>query len=169
MPVSKPYPDWNSSDPSASMRHMAEWFVEEARATFLKDGTHQERFFIFQKDGNASVIGQEGLDRAQFAAALKHHARAEKVFGIVHVVIIRAYIPRRPNDHTWIQLTSGEMRMSDLKHEDKTESLLVHYKCRDGTQRAWISPIVRPKDGGVALGDALEMDETTERMFASLF
>ena len=53
MPVSKPYPDWKSSDPSASMRHMAEWFVEEARATFLKDGTHQERFFIFQKDGNA--------------------------------------------------------------------------------------------------------------------
>ena len=151
------------------MRRTAEWFVEEARATFLKDGAHQERFFLFQKDGNVSVIGQEGLDRAQFAAALKQQARAEKVFGIVHIVIIRVYIPRGPNDHTWIQLTSGEMRMSDLKHEDKTESLLVHYKCRDGTQRAWISPIVRPEAGSVALGAVLEMDETTERMFASLF
>ena len=151
------------------MRRTAEWFVEEARATFLKDGAHQERFFLFQKDGNVSVIGQEGLDRAQFAAALKQQARAEKVFGIVHIVIIRVYIPRGPNDHTWIQLMAGEMRMSDLKHEDKTESILVHYRCRNGTQRAWISPIVRPKAGGVALGDALEMDETTERMFASLF
>ena len=167
--MDKPYPDWDASDPVASMRRTADWFVEEARTTFLKDGTYQERFFLFQKDGNVSVVEQEGLDRAQLAAALKQQARAEKVFGIVHIVIIRVYIPRGPNDHTWIQLSSGEMRMSDLKHEDKTESLLVHYKCRDGTQRAWISPIVRPKAGGVALGDALEMDETAERIFASLF
>lgn len=32
----------------------------------------------------------------------------------------------------------------------------------------WISPIVRTK-GGVALGDALEMGETAEGRFASLF
>ena len=43
------------------------------------------------------------------------------------------------------------------------------YECRDGTQRMWISPIVRPKTGGVALGDALEMGETAEGRFASLF
>ena len=36
-------------------------------------------------------------------------------------------------------------------------------------QRIWISPIVRPKTGGVALGDALEMGETAEGRFASLF
>ena len=34
---------------------------------------------------------------------------------------------------------------------------MVRYECRDGSQRMWISPIVRPKTGGVALGDALEM------------
>ena len=33
----------------------------------------------------------------------------------------------------------------------------------------WISPVVRPKTDGVALGDALEMGETTEGRFASLF
>ena len=32
-----------------------------------------------------------------------------------------------------------------------------------------ISPIVRLKAGGVALGDALEMGETAEGRFASLF
>ena len=163
------FPEWDQASPSASMRRTAEWCVEAARAAFLKDGTHEELFFLFQENGKVSVVEQKGLTRDQFATALKQQARAEKVFGIVHVVIIRVYIPRGPNDHTWIQLTSGEMRMSDLKHEDKTESILVHYKCRDGTQRAWISPIVRPKAGGVALGDALEMDETAEGRFASLF
>ena len=33
----------------------------------------------------------------------------------------------------------------------------------------WISPIVRTKDGGVVLRDALEMGETAEGRFASLF
>lgn len=33
----------------------------------------------------------------------------------------------------------------------------------------WIGPIVRPKTGGVALGDALEMGETAEGRFDSLF
>ena len=32
-----------------------------------------------------------------------------------------------------------------------------------------ISPIIRPKTGSVALGDALEMGETVEGRFASLF
>ena len=32
----------------------------------------------------------------------------------------------------------------------------------------WIGPIVRTK-GGVALGDALEMDDQAEKQFASLF
>jgi len=33
----------------------------------------------------------------------------------------------------------------------------------------WISPIVRTKDVGVALGDALEMGDKPEGRFASLF
>ena len=33
----------------------------------------------------------------------------------------------------------------------------------------WISPIVRPKTSGVALGDVLEMGETAKGRFASLF
>lgn len=39
----------------------------------------------------------------------------------------------------------------------------------DDTQRMWISPIVRPKTGGLAIGDALEMGETAEGRFGSLF
>ena len=49
------------------------------------------------------------------------------------------------------------------------KALISRYECRDGTQRMWISPVVRPKTGGVALGDALEMGETAEGRYASLF
>ena len=50
-----------------------------------------------------------------------------------------------------------------------SHSLVARTIFRDGSQRMWISPIVRPKAGGVALGDALEMGETAEGRFASLF
>lgn len=59
--------------------------------------------------------------------------------------------------------------MEDLKRGDKTEALIVRYECRDGTQRMWISPIIRHKTSGVALGNALEMGEAAEGRFASLF
>ena len=78
-------------------------------------------------------------------------------------------MPRKPNDDTMRQILVGEMAVSDLKRGDKTEALVVRYECRDGTQRMWISPIVRPKTGGVALRDPLEMGETAEGRFASLF
>lgn len=152
------------------MRRTAEWFVEKARTTFLTDGTHVELFFLFREDGSYSMgPPPPDMPKDQFVAVLRQRIRDDNNFGVVHILEAWVYVPRKPNDHTWIQLMSGEMRMSDLKHEDKTESLLVHYKCRDGTQRAWISPIVRPKAGGVALGNALEMDETGEGRFASLF
>ena len=45
---------------------------------------------------------------------------------------------------------------------DDTTEQPKHVRCM------WISPIVRPKTGGVALGDALEMDDQAEKLFASL-
>lgn len=68
-----------------------------------------------------------------------------------------------------VRKRNQELAVSDLKKGDQAEALIVRYECRDGSQRLWISPIVRPKTGGVALRDALEMGETAEGRFASLF
>ena len=43
-PVAGKSPDWDPAKPSESMRRQADWFVEEARTTFLKAGTHVELF-----------------------------------------------------------------------------------------------------------------------------
>ena len=170
MPVPKPYPDWDASDPAASMRRMAEWFVEEARTTFLTDGTHVELFFLYDRNGQGSMGPRPpGMPKHEFIEALKTSIRQNDIYGVVHVVEALVYVPKKPNDHIYNQILAGEMGVSDLKRCDKTEALVVHYECRDGSQRMWISPIVRPKTGGVALGDALEMGETAEGRFASLF
>ena len=108
------------------------------------------------------------MPKDQFVAVLKQRIRDDNTFGVVHILEAWVYVPRKPNDHTMKQILAGAMAVSDLKKGDKTEALVVRYECRDGSQRMWISPIVRPK-GGVALADALEMGETAEGRFASLF
>ncbi len=66
------------------------------------------------------------------------------------------------------QILAGEMAVADLKKGDKTEALVVRYECRDGFQRMWIKPILRPKDG-VALADPVEMGDEAGGRFWSLF
>lgn len=109
------------------------------------------------------------MPKDQFIAVLRQRIRDDNTFGVVHICQAWAYLPKHPNDHTYRQILAGEMSVPDLKRGDKTEALIVRYECQDGSQRMWISPIVRPKTGGVALGDALEMGEMAEGRFASLF
>ena len=108
------------------------------------------------------------IDRDQFTQVLRQTIQMNDIYGVVHILEAWVFIPKRPNDHTMKQILAGEMAVSDLKKGDKTEALVVRYECRDGAQRMWISPIIRPKAGGVALGDALEMGEPAEGRLASL-
>jgi hypothetical protein len=167
--MSSPYPDWDASDPSRSLRRTAEWFVEEARTTFLTDGTHVELFFLFKEDGGYSMgPPPPDMPKDQFVAVLRQRIRDDNTYGVVHICQAWAYVPKHPNDHTYRQILDGEIAVSELKRGDKTEALVVRYECRDGAQRMWISPVVRTKDG-VALADALELGEQPEGRFGSLF
>jgi hypothetical protein len=165
-----PYPDWNPADPSASMRRTAEWFLEEGRTTFLKDGTHVELFFLYRQNGQGGMANPPPkVDRDQFLKSLREAIQANDVFGVVHVVEAWVYVPKRHNDHTLKQIMEGELAVSDLKQVDKSEALIVRYECRDGTQRMWINQILRSKTGGVALADAVEMDDEVGGRFGNLF
>jgi hypothetical protein len=59
------------------MRRTAEWFVEEARTTFLKDGTHVELFFLFKQDGSYSMGPRPpDMPKDQFVAVLRQRIYA---------------------------------------------------------------------------------------------
>lgn len=78
-------------------------------------------------------------------------------------------MPKSVNDYALKHILAGNIAVSELKQGDKTEALIVRYECKDGTQRMWISPIVHPKTGGIALGDALEMGDEVRGRFGSFF
>jgi hypothetical protein len=79
------------------------------------------------------------------------------VYGLIHIAEAWAYLPTGPDDHTRNQLEWGEMRVSSLRDEDKTELLIVSLLSRDGDSMAWIDEVVREEQGQVRLGQSAKL------------
>ena len=151
-------PEWNSNDPRASLLAQWEFFHEHAQQVFLKDGTHLEILFILADDGTMQPLPiAEPMTREDVSAKLREQLPGSQVYGLIHIAEAWAYLPKGPNDHTQKQLEWGEMSISSLRQEDKTELLLVSLLSRDGDSVAWIDEIVRGEEGQVRLGRATKL------------
>jgi hypothetical protein len=165
-PAESSEPLWDADDPEGSMTAYAEHLHSKARAMFLHDKYHAELMFFFTTEGLMG-IGPVEDDRDSFLVRLKAMMRKEGVFGVVHIAESWTYFGKQPNDHTSKQIKMGEMRVSELKDEDKTETLVVMAQTRDGYRKTWISEI-RRNGKNVSLEAAAEFDSFSGR-FGNLF
>ena len=101
-------------------------------------------------------------------ANLQGTIKANNAFGVIQIGEVWAYLPPRPDDHTYRQVLEGEMKVSELKPEDKTEALLVRFQSSDGDQCVWVNPILR-KGAGVSLGETIEIEGEALGRYGSLF
>lgn len=164
------FPPWDKSNPSESMRRIGSWFNDEARRMFLKNATHSELFFLYMEDGHSAMTEPtRDMDRDTFAAVFKNFIHQNEIYGVVHIAEAWMFVPRSMNEHIPNQISESDIKISGLKSEDRAEILLVNYECRDGTQNTWINPILRTKDGGVALQDPVEIGEMGSGRFGDLF
>ena len=97
------------------------------------------------------------MTREDVSAKLREQLPGSQVYGLIHIAEAWAYLPKGPHDHTRKQLEWGEMSVSSLRHEDKTELLLVSLLSRDGDNVVWIDEIVRDEEGQVRLGRATKL------------
>ena len=162
-------PEWNEANLPASFVAYASWVNETARMTFLRDKSHVELFFLVKSDGESGLgAPPPGMDRDRIADMLRDSIHENNIYGIVHIMEAWTYFPRQPNDHTFKQVVQGEMRVADLKPEDRREAVVVHYQSRDGANFMWMSPIIRMGDR-VALSDAIEWRDPPGGRFGKLF
>ena len=162
-------PPWDKSNPSESLRRLGLWYNERARGMLLKDGKHTELYFLFNHDGQGTLIQvPPGMDRDIFHANLKGLLRANNFFGVIQIAEVWTYLPPKPNDHTYRQVLEGEIKVSELKPEDRTEALMIRFQSSDGNQCVWVNPIIR-KGTGVSLGETIEIKGTALGRFGSLF
>ena len=100
-------------------------------------------------------------------ANLRGTIKANNAYGVIQIGEVWTYIPPKPNDHTFRQVVEGEMKVSELKPEDKTEALFVRYQSLED-QCFWVNPILR-EGTGVSLGEAIEFRDEAGGRFGSLF
>ena len=136
---------------------------------FLEAGSHVEIYFLFSRDGKGTLIQvPPGMDRETFMANLKGTMLKMGSYGVIQIAEVWTYLPPRPDDHTFRQVLEGEIKVSELKPEDRTEALLVRYQSSDGTQCVWVNVIQR-KPSGVSLAEPIELHDKADGRFGSLF
>lgn len=168
--AANPRPPWNKFNPSDSLRCIGYWFNDEARKMFLKNAAHSELLFLYKQDGQGTMIEPtRNMDRDTFSKVFKDYIRQNDIYGVVHIVEAWIYVLCSLEGRTSKQVVDVENKMSGQQAEERAETLVVRYECKDGTQNIWLNPILRTKSAGVALQDPVEIEEKVGGRFGSLF
>ena len=167
MPISAP--DWNPANPLESFKDFAQAIHEQAKAILLKDKTHAEMFFFLPLNGQGHLVLWQKADRNQQSEWVRKHINEHYSYGVIHICEAWAHFAKQPNEHTLKQLQAGEMKVSELRPEDRTEVLMVSAQARDGYAHSWSDEILRNEaSGGLWLGECKEFEDFTGR-FGKLF
>lgn len=143
--------------------------MEQSKEVFLRDGFHQEMFFFVTEDGNPFVMpSPRDLGRDEMAEKLRQAVREQNVYGVVHLAESWMYNRQHARDHTMRQILEGEMKVPELRPEDRTEALVVMMESREGAHFMWVTPILRV-GRKVTLGETISFPEQSKGRFAGLF
>jgi hypothetical protein len=145
-------PRWDSKNPRGSLLALAEFLHEQARDTFLRDGTHVEILFLLADNGTIQpqpIV--KPMTREHVARCLREQIPSSNIYGLIHIAEAWSYTAKGPDDHTLKQVAWGEMRVADLTDDDKAEVLMLSLLSRDGDDLAWVDRVVRTPPGTVSL------------------
>lgn len=143
------------NDKPGSLRAYAEWLHGEAMRVFRKDKTHCQILFLFSDAGLVSVNPVPANTAADALTAGVRQAVLENgLYGVIMIAEAWTYLPKRAKDHTAVQIMHGEMRVEDLKDDDRTEALMLRMESRDGAHVTCVDAILR-RGGDVRLGEGL--------------
>lgn len=135
---------WNAAAKSDSIRNWAEQLHKESKRVFLADKTHVQVLFLFKDEGPVSVTPiPPKTTHEQIQSAIISAIVGQNLYGVIHVGEAWMYFRKDKKDHTAFQLLDGEMRVSDLKPEDRTEALYLKMESRDGDCLIYLNQIIR--------------------------
>ena len=136
----------------------------------MSDKHHAEMVFFMRITGKGNAVPWTGDDHAALARWIRKYTQEHYIYGVVHVgeAWVR-FAETGPGDHTLKQVIDGEMRVSELRPEDRKEALTVTAQTRDGYVHTWIDEIVRVAGtNAVSLGKCHESGDFRGR-FGKLF
>ena len=165
------YAEWDAKDPMVSFQKFADFIHGNAKKYLLEDKTHAEMMFFMPLDGKGTLVTIQGkaTERDEMAQWVRDYIAQHYIFGVVHVCESWVKFADSPNDHTVKQIKAGEIKVSELKPEHRTEALSVSAQSRDGFSVNWIDEMVRhKKKGSLKLGQCHQFSGFEGR-FGKLF
>ena len=159
-------PQWIPSAKSPSIRKWAENLHKQARQTFEKDKTHAQILFFFKDNEGLVSINPipPKTDHLQIFSAIRRTITDNNLYAVIHIGECWTYFPKNQKDHTFSQLIDGEMKVSELRDEDKTEALCLRMESRDGDCLVLLDQILRKGDD-VVLGEAKRIKSDVREWF----
>lgn len=146
------YDEWDAKDPMGSFQKFAHFIHGNAKKYLLEDKTHAEMLFFMPLDGQGTLVTIQSADgdngRDEMAQWVRDYIGKHYIFGVVHICESWVKFADNPNDHTVKQIIAGEMKVSELKPEHRTEALSVSAQSRDGYSINWIDEMIRHKKKG---------------------
>lgn len=145
-------PTWNSNARQASLRKWADNLHKEAKRVFLADKTHAHLLFLFNQDNGCISVNPvpPKTDSEHLDSGIKGAVSEHSLYGVIFIGEAWVYVKKGPGDHTAFQLADGEMKVSDLNKQDRTECLYMRVESKDECF-LHINPIHREGDS-VQLG-----------------
>jgi len=168
------FAQWDPQNPLASIQLFANHIHENAKKYLLEDKTHAELMFFMPLGGKGTLVTiqtnpADENDRDALAQWVRDYISKNYIYGVVHVCESWVKFANSPNDHTVKQIQAGEMKVSDLKPEHRTEALSVSAQSRDGFSINWIDEMVRHKKKGTLKLGKCHQFSGLEGRFGKLF
>jgi hypothetical protein len=140
-------PIWITNEESACMRKWTDYLHGEAKRLFIRDGTHVNLLFCFNKEHGLVSVNPvpQDIDQDQLDTVITHAVIEHNLYGVVFIGETWMYFIKE-NDHTAFQLLDGEMKVSDLNDEDKGEALIVRMENRDEDCLIYLDEIKRDEN-----------------------
>lgn len=161
-----PQPEWAPQKPYESLLDAARWLHTQAVDTFLADKTHVHLLFLFSCDNGLISVNPlpPGVTDEQMLGGVRQAVRQHDLYAVITIAETWTYFSSGSRDHTLVQIMHNEMRVSDLRDEDKAECLMVRMECREGEGFAWINKIARAGDD-ITLGSTITfpLDKTLKQ------
>lgn len=161
-------PGWDATRATDSFQAFAQYVHGQAKSILLRDGNHTEMVFFMPLNGKGHVALWSNPDRDLQASWIRRRIAERYVFGVAHVVEAWVHLAPTPNDHTLKQVMAGEIKVSELRPEDRQEVLIVSAQSRDGWAISWVDEIARGTDGKLSLGRCHTVKDVQGR-FGKLF
>ena len=121
-----------------------------AGQNFDDDGYVSPVVLILSPTQNAVFPVQQlmgsGSDKSVLAGIVREIAAKMQATEVIMITEAWMYMAKGKADHTSKQLVMGEIRVSELRPEDKQEVVMVQYESQDATYMV-LNRITRPEDG----------------------